>query len=115
TVQRLRGRAGLDPVDVGRTLGVAQLLSGSVLRAPGRVRVNVELTRVATGNTVWGRSFDRPANDLLGVEAEIAESIAVNVGGRLAPGERQRIEKRPTRNAAAYDHLLRGRFELARR
>jgi TolB-like protein len=114
TVQRLRGRADNDPVAIGRSLGVAQLLSGSVLRSRGRLRVNVELTRVATGNSVWGRSFDRPADDLIGVEAEVAESIAVNVGGRLAPAERRRIEARPTRNAAAYDHLLRGRFEVSR-
>jgi TolB-like protein len=114
-VQRLRGRPLNDPVAVGRSLAVAHLVSGSVLRARDRLRVTVELTRVATGNSVWSRSFDRPADDLIGTEAEIAESVAVNVGARLAPAERRRIESRPTRNPAAYDHLLRGRFAMARR
>ena len=113
-VQQERRRAG-DPIALGRSLGVAHLVTGSVMRAGNRVRVTVDLTRVATGNSVWGKSFDRATTDLIGIEAEIAESVAVNVGARLAPGERQRIEARPTRNAAAYDAYLRGRFEISRR
>ena len=113
-VQSLRARGAADPLAAGRSLNVAHLVSGSVLRQRGRVRVNVELTRVSSGNRVWGGSFDRGAEDLISTEAEIAESVAVNVGARLAPAERQRVEARPTRNAAAYDHLLRGRFEQRR-
>jgi TolB-like protein/Tfp pilus assembly protein PilF len=115
TVQRLRGRPLEDPVAVGRSLGVAHLVSGSVMRSAGRVRVTVELTRVANGNSVWGRSFDRATADLIQTEAEIAESVAVNVGARLAPAERRRIEERQTRNAEAYDRYLRARFEMSRR
>lgn len=114
-VARLRGRSDSDPATIGRTLGVSQLLSGSVLRAGPRLRVNVELTRASTGNSVWGRSFDRSAADLLGVQAEIAESIAVHVAGRLAPAERRRFVQQPTNNPRAYDHLLRGRFHSSRR
>lgn len=114
-MRRFRGSAASDPIAAGRALGVAQFLSGSVVRARDRLRVNVELTSVATGNTMWGRSYDRPADDLLAMQAEIAESVAVNVAGRLAPGELRRIEQRPTRNPRAYDHLLRGRFAASRR
>ena len=115
SVARLRGRTLSDPGTIGRTLGVSQFLSGSVLRAGARLRVNVELTRSSTGNSVWGRSFDRPADDLLRVQAEIAESIAVHVAGRMAPAERQRFVAQPTRNPRAYDHFLRGRFHTSRR
>ena len=101
-----------DPARIGRTLGVAQLISGSVMPNRGRVRVNVELTKVATGNTVWARSYDRPAEDLINVQAEIAESIAVNVGGRIAPAERRRIGRRGTQSPQAHDHLMRARFEI---
>ena len=114
-VARLRGRGNREPQGIGRELSVAQLLSGSVLRAGPRLRVHVELTRASTGNSVWARSFDRSADDMLGVQAEIAESIAVHVAGRLAPAERQRFAAQPTRNPKAYDHLLRGRFHMSRR
>jgi len=113
-VQRLRGRQD-DPAVMGRSLGVGHLVSGSVLRASNRLRVNVELTRASSGVSVWSRTFERRADDLLAVEAEIAESVAVGVSGRLAPAERRQIESRPTRSAAAYDLYLRGNFELARR
>ena len=109
-VARLRGRTDREPQAIGRELAVSQFLSGSVQRAGPRLRVNVELTRASSGNSVWARSFDRSAEDMLGVQAEIAESIAVHVAGRLAPAERQRFAAQATRNPKAYDHLLRGRF-----
>jgi TolB-like protein/Tfp pilus assembly protein PilF len=112
-VRQMRNRDD-DPTVIGRTLGVAQLISGSVMPNRGRIRVNVELTRVATGNTVWARSYDRPAEDLINVQAEIAESIAVNVGGRLAPEERKRIDQKETQNPRAADHMMRARFEIQR-
>ena len=111
-VRQLRG-SNQDPSAMGRTLGVAQLISGSVMPAGGRLRVTVELTRVTTGNTVWSKSYNRPAEDLINVQAEIAESIAVNVGGRLAPAERKRIEQKETESARALDHMMRARFELS--
>jgi TolB-like protein/Tfp pilus assembly protein PilF len=112
-VRQLRQRSDQDPSEIGRSLGVAQLISGSVLPNRGRLRVTVELTKVSTGNTVWSRSYDRPAADLINVQAEIAESIAVNVGGRIAPAERRRIEEKETQDARAQDHVMRARFELA--
>ena len=114
-VRRYRGRDVTDPAAIGQALAVAHLVSGSVRRDAGRLRITVELVRVSSGNTIWSRSFDRSTNDLISAEAEIAESVAVNVGGRIAPAERRRIETRPTRNAEAYDRFLRGRFEIARR
>jgi TolB-like protein/Tfp pilus assembly protein PilF len=113
-VQRFRGRRE-DPAAMGRVLGVAHLLSGSVQRAGGRLRVHVELTRAAAGVSVWSGVFERPAADLFAVQAEIAESVTVAVSGRLAPAERRRLEARPTADPAAYDHYLRGNFESARR
>ena len=113
-VRRFRGSTD-DPVVVGRALGVAHLVSGSVRREGDRLRVTVELTRAATGAHVWGDVFDRTSRDLMSVESDIASAIATAVGGRLAPSERQVITARPTTNPAAYDHVLRGDFLLAHR
>ena len=51
----------------------------------------------------------------MSVESDIATAIATQVGGRLAPRERQVVTARPTTNPEAYDHVLRGDFFLARR
>ena len=114
-VQRYRGKRIDDPAMLARALNVAHLVSGTVQQGEGRLRVTVELTRAASGIRVWGQSYERPATDLMGVEAEIAQAIAEGVGGRLAPVERQSLVARPSRNPEAYDHYLRGNYFLARR
>jgi TolB-like protein len=114
-VQRYRGKPIEDPAGLARALNVAHLVSGSVQQGGGRLRVTVELTRAVSGTRVWGQSYERPAADLMGVEAEIAQAIAEGVGGRLAPVERRSLTARPSRNPEAYDHYLRGNYFLARR
>jgi TolB-like protein/Tfp pilus assembly protein PilF len=114
-VQRYRGRPIDDPTSLGRTLGVAHLVSGSVRRGAGRLRVTVEMTRASTGVRVWGNTYERGVDDLMAVETDIAQAIAEGVGGQLAPAERRSLAARPTANPAAYDRMLRGNFSLARR
>ena len=114
-VQRFRGRTLDDPTVIGRMLSVAHLVSGSVRRSGNRLRVTAELTRAATGVRVWGETYERASDDLMTVEVEIAQAIALGIGGRLAPAERRSLSERPTTNAGAYDHYLRANFLLARR
>ncbi len=114
-VRRFRGEAAGDPAAVGRALGVAHLVSGTVRREGARLRVTAELTRAATGVRVWGDVLERDDADLMNVEAEIASAIATAIGGRLAPAERRVLAARPTTSPEAYDHLLRGDFHLAKR
>jgi len=94
---------------------VTYIGGGSVRRAGNRLRVNVELTRAATGDRVWGETYDRAADDVLAIEAEIAGAVATAIAGRLLPAEQARIGVRPTSNMVAYDHLTRGNFLIARR
>lgn len=114
-VRRFRGEAAGDPAAVGRALGVAHLVSGTVRRQGTRLRVTAELTRATTGVRVWGDVLEGADADLMNVEAEIASAIATAIGGRLAPAERRVLAARPTSSPEAYDHLLRGDFHLAKR
>jgi TolB-like protein len=114
SVRRYRG-IDVDPRDVGRTLQVTYIGGGSVRRAGNRLRVNVELTRAATGDRVWGETYDRADNDVLAIEEEIAGAVATAIAGQLLPSERAGIRAHPTSNTAAYDHLSRGNYLIARR
>jgi len=114
-VRRFRGEAAGDPAAVGRALGVAHLVSGTVRREGARLRVTAELTRAVTGVRVWGDVLEGADADLMNVEAQIASAIATAIGGRLAPAERRVLAARPTTNPEAYDRLLRGDFHLAKR
>lgn len=114
-VQRFRGRTAGDPAALGRTLGVAHLVSGSVRRAGTRLRVTVELLRATSGTRVWGEQYDRTDADLLAIEADIATAVATAIAGRLLPHQRASLALRPTGNPQAYDLYLQGNHDLAQR
>jgi TolB-like protein len=71
--------AGADVREVGRHLGVTTLLEGSVRTIENRLRVTVQLIDVATGYHRWSQRFDRTLDDVLGVQGDIAETIARSV------------------------------------
>ena len=95
---------------LGRVLRVNYLVEGSVRRDANLVRVSVRLLRASDGLRVWGETYDRNLTDVLALEGEIAEQVASNVAGRLLPGERATLSARPTMDAEAYDHFLRGSY-----
>lgn len=114
-VRRFRGSAEQDPAAVGRALNVAYLVTGSVRRAGARLRIGVELVRAGTGVRVWGQQYDRTGSDILAIQDDIASSVATGIVGQLLPAERRAVAARATRSPEAYDHFLRGNFQLARR
>lgn len=113
-VRRYRGTVP-EPRTVARTLAVVQLVSGTVRRAGSRLRVTVELVRASDGRRLWGSVYERADSDLFAIEEAIARSVAAAVVGRLLPHERDTLAVRPTRDARAYDHFLRGNHALAER
>jgi len=115
TMRRYRGAAALEPTALGRSLRVAQLVSGSVRRAGHRIRVNVELLRARDGVQLWADAYDRTDADLLAIEEEVARAVASAIAGRLLPGEQATLAARPTQNPEAYDHFLRANFLIAQR
>ncbi len=114
-VRRFRGLADPDLAAMGRSLGVLHLVTGSLERAGSRVRVRVELVRAASAQILWGDTYDRPDSDVLAIEDAIAQFVAAEIIGRLAPRERRVLTARPTQNPAAYDHYLKGNLYLSRR
>ena len=66
-----------------------------------RVRVSAELIDASTQQTRWSNNYDRDLADVLAVQSEIAQQIAGALTLSLSPSERERIEKRPTKNLDA--------------
>ena len=114
-VRRYRGAALEDPAMVARALNVTYIVSGSIRRAGGRLRVSAELIRAAGGAQVWGQQFDQAGDDVFAIQEAVAREVATGIVGRLLPTERQTLAVRPTTSAAAYEAFLRGNFNLARR
>ena len=95
--------------EIGRQLGVAHLLEGSVQRAGGKVRVNAQLIDARTDGHEWAKIYDRDLADVFAIQSEIAQMIADQLQAKLSPKEKAAIEKRPTKDLAAYDLYLRAK------
>jgi TolB-like protein/Tfp pilus assembly protein PilF len=94
--------------EVGKQLGVANLLEGSVQKIANAVHVNVQLIRVATDEHLWAESYNRKLDDVFAVEGEVAGAIADQLNAKLTGAEEKAITDKPTQNVAAYDAYLRG-------
>jgi len=113
-VRRYRG-ADQDPLAIGRQLGVANVLTGTLRGSGGRVRVTAELVRTTTGDVAWSDRYERAQADLLALQSDLAGAVATAITGRLLPEERRAVASAPTRSHEAWDHFLRGNFLLAQR
>jgi TolB-like protein/class 3 adenylate cyclase/Flp pilus assembly protein TadD len=94
--------------DVGKQLGVAHILEGSVQKIANAVHVNVQLIRAATDEHLWAESYDRKLDDVFAVEGEVASTIANQLNTKLSGTEQKAVTEKPTQNTAAYDAYLRG-------
>jgi TolB-like protein/Tfp pilus assembly protein PilF/class 3 adenylate cyclase len=104
-----------DLAQIAKQLGVANLLEGSVQRAAGKVRVNVQLINATTSAHLWAESFDRNLGDIFAVESDIAKSIADTLQAKLSGAEKTAISTKPTENPEAYELYLKGRFFWSKR
>ena len=104
-----------DPTEVGRALHVAFVVSGSLRRSGDRVRVTAELARSSNGTQAWADVFDRSSADLMTIESDLAQAVAVAIAGRILPRDQAALSSRPTRDAAAWEAYLRGNALIARR
>ena len=93
--------------EVGKELGVAHVLEGSVQKVANAVHVNVQLIRAATDEHLWAESYNRKLDDVFGVEGEVANAIADQLNAKLTGAEQKAVVQKPTQNAAAYDSYLR--------
>src|SRR5262245_47002390 len=94
---------------IANELGVAHVVEGSVQRAGNRVRVSAQLIDAKTDTHLWAESYDRPVNDVFGIQSDIAKAIAAQLKAKLSSAEKSAIGQPPTTNLVAYDRYLRAR------
>ena len=94
--------------EIGRQLGVTNIVEGSVQKNGNAVRVNVQLIKAANDSHLWADTFDRKLTDIFSVESEVAKNIAHQLRAKLTGREEQVIAAKPTDNPDAYDAYLRG-------
>src|SRR5712692_11650078 len=88
--------------EIGKTLGVATLLEGSVRRIGNRVRVNVQLINADNDEHIWAEDYDRDLTDVFAIQTDLAQKIASALQAKLSPNEKARLDHQPTKDSDAY-------------
>jgi hypothetical protein len=99
------------PREAAKELGVDAVVTGTIQRDAGRIRVSVQLVPLPAALRPWAHSFDADWTDLFGVQDELAERVAQALSFRLARGSTPR---HPRPEPEAYQAWLRGRYFWAR-
>jgi TolB-like protein/Tfp pilus assembly protein PilF len=92
--------------EIGRQLGVAYIMEGSVRRVRDRLRINAELIDARTDTHIWAETYDRTAADVFAIQSELAESIVSQLKAKLSPQQKAEIEERPTQDLDAFELYL---------
>jgi serine/threonine-protein kinase len=88
--------------EIGKVLGVATLLEGSVRRSGNRVRVNVQLINANNDEHIWAEDYDRDLTDVFAIQTDLAQKIAAALQAKLSPNESARLDRKPTTDTDAY-------------
>jgi TolB-like protein/Tfp pilus assembly protein PilF len=108
-VFRYKGK-DIDPQKVGHELHVGAVLSGRLTRVGDTLSVHAELMNVDQGTQIWGDQYTRKNTDAFTLQEELAREISEKLRLRLTGDEKQRLAKRYTTNAEAYELYLKGRY-----
>jgi adenylate cyclase len=105
SVMRYKGNR-LSAARIGADLGVEYLIEGSARHERGRVCIALQLVQTRDQTLVWADRYERPVNDVLHIQTEIARSVADRIRLKLAVGPRLLVNTDP----AVYDLYLRARY-----
>jgi serine/threonine-protein kinase len=105
---------GLDERAIAKELGVGAVLTGTVQRGNGQVRIGMSLLDAADGTVKWTDKYDRPVENLFALQDEIARAVAIKLLGAMGVGN-QRVTKVETKDPEAYALFLQGQVLFNRR
>ena len=108
-VFRFKGR-DIDAQEVGRNLNVGAVLAGRVVRQGDRLIINTELIDVSDGSQLWSGEYNNSVSEILAVQDQISQKISESLRLRLTGEDEQKLRKRYTTNAEAYELYLKGRY-----
>lgn len=95
-----------DAAEIGKRLGVALVVQGSLQRLGNQIRIRVRLVNAAERTQVWGEDFDCEASDLPAIPGRISKAIIVTLYNRVEDSLLEQSRRKP--ELAAYELLLRG-------
>jgi len=111
SVMRYKGTKKQLP-EIARELNVDGIIEGSVMRSGGRVRITAQLLHGPTDRHLWAETYDRDLGDVLKLQREVAEAIAMQVRAQLPAAQQAHLPTVRSVHPEAYDAYLRGRYYM---
>jgi adenylate cyclase len=108
-----KGRS-VDVGTIGRELGVAYVVEGSVRKVGQRIRISAQLVETATGSHLWAERFDRALDDIFAIQDEVVQIIVATLPVRLETAGAELAGRKRPESLTAYDCLLRGHLHWHR-
>jgi adenylate cyclase len=99
---------------IGKQLHVSTILEGSVRKAGDRLRVSVQLIKVADGFHLWSERYDRHLSDVFAIQDDITEKVIRALSLVLGEKDKRGLSRNQTSDVEAYDFYLRGRKAFLR-
>ncbi len=101
--------------EIAKTLGVDAIVEGSVTREGSHIRVHAQLIRGATDEHIWAEEYQREYRSILGLQDDVARSIAGRIESSLTPQGRATLAPASAVGPEAYEDYLKGRYYFNQR
>jgi TolB-like protein/Tfp pilus assembly protein PilF len=105
----------LDACSIGKQLGVANVLTGTVQRNGDRIRITMSLVSAADGALLWGEKYDRDVRDIFALQDDIAHNVAAGLRVTLSGGVGMTLVRKETDDPEAHGLYLQGLYQWNRR
>ncbi len=106
SVSRISG--DLDPIEAGRKLEVDAVLTGRTQAENGRVRLNLQMISVATGEQIWAAQLDGETTQMLAFQDAVADRMLASLD--LPADQAAAFERQPTASSEAFEEFTKGRY-----
>ena len=103
-------RPDQDPLEAGRSLNVGAVLTGRLMKLGDRLVIKTELIKVEDGSQLWGAEYNTNLADIFSVQDEVSKKISQSLRLRLSGEDEEKLAKRYTKDAEAYQLYLKGRY-----
>jgi serine/threonine protein kinase/Tfp pilus assembly protein PilF len=101
-----------DVKDIGRELGVATILEGSIRKEKDNIRASAELINVEDGFHLWADSYDRRLESVFEVQDDVSKAIADALKVKFTPDSIKALKTERPKNIEAYEYYLKGMHSI---
>ena len=96
---------------IGRKLGVANVIEGSIFRDGNQVRISVKLIDAASDQHIWSETYERPFDDVMAIQASVARTVARIIAARLTNLDEEQLVRTLEIRPATFEAYLRAMFQ----